>query len=223
MAFLDVAIADALFGEDNELSEFKRGTSLAQSLLGRDQEEAIREAQAAQDRLGREALATQIAAQARLEETLAPFVGFGTELIGQVDPLFGATAAESIAGSPTLTAFNELGMQAVSENPFLSSLSPEAIEQQQLINNIDLLSRERGDLLSAIGLGQASAAQQAAGQIETGARRADLLSQLGNVAAAGNIAQANIGAQRTGNLAGLGAGLLSAFNFGGGGQASGNA
>lgn len=212
MAFLDVAIADAIFGEDNEFSQFKKDTSLGHSLLGGDQEDAIEQAQQAQLRLGRAALATQLESQKQFEETLAPFVQFGSQLTPQVQQLFGPDVASSV--SKPLLDFNQFSVDQINANPLLATVDQSGLPASQLISNIPLVSRERGDLLSAIGLGQASASQTGAGALETGRRRADLLTQLGNVSAAGGIAQANVGSQRSQNIVGLGTGLASSF-FGG--------
>lgn len=170
-----------------------------------------------QERLGLEAISETEAAQRRLEETLAPFVGFGESVIPSYNQLFAPTTAESIAASPTISGLQGMGFDAVSSNPFLSQLNPAGLDQYQLIGGIPLLSRERGDLLSAIGLGQASAAQEAAANLQTGSGRADLLSSIGDVRAAQIIANQQRQAQNTQNLVGLGTALASYYYGGGGG------
>lgn len=164
-----------------------------------------------QEALGREALTEQEQSQLRLEQTLAPFVGFGLSGINNYQQLFQPTVAESISASPTVSGLQNLGAQSVANNPFLAQLDPAGLQQSQLVSGIDLLSRERGDLLSQIALGQASAAQQAAGNLQTGAGRADLLSQIGNVRAAGGIGAAQSRAQGAQNLTGLGLTLAGMF------------
>jgi len=181
------------------------------SLSGRSGIEAARQAALIQEELGREALAEQEASQLRLEETLAPFVGFGVSKIPEFQRLFQPTVSQSIAASPTVSGLQDLGSAAVADNPFLANLSPQALEASQLRSGIDLLSRERGDLLSAIALGQASGAQEAAGGLQTGGSRADLLSQIGNVQAAGLIGGAQAGAQGAQNMAALGTTIAGLF------------
>jgi hypothetical protein len=165
-----------------------------------------------QEALGREGLAEQDITQRRLEETLAPFVGFGEAGISNLEQLFQPTVAGSIAANPTITGLQGLGSEAVAANPFLAQLDPAAMEQQQLIGGIDLLSRERNDILNQIALGQASAAQQAAGGLQTGAVRSDLLSQIGNVQGAGVIGAQQSRAQGAQNITGLGLTLAGMFS-----------
>jgi hypothetical protein len=211
-AFFDPLTPD---GDEDPASRVSRAAGLRtpgealKDISGQTGVEAIKEGQRLQEQFAREALSEQDLAQLQLEETLSPFVGFGTGLIGQTQGLFGPGAS-----SPTLDQFSQSGMEQLRSNPMLRNISPGALEQQRLINDTDLLSRERGDLLSAIGIGQASAAQTAAGDITTGDRRGDLLSQIGNVRAAGGIGQAQAMGQGASNLAGIGSTVASAFNRG---------
>lgn len=191
-----------------ELLGIPSPTQLLEDFSGVTGARAAEQAALMQEQFAREGLAAQTEAQRRLEATLAPFVGFGRDIIPQLNQLFQPTVAGSVAASPTLQGFNEFNAQQLAANPFLAQLDPQGLQQSQLLSNVDLLSRERGDLLSAIGLGQASAAQQAAGDIQTGIGRTDLLSQIGNVQAAGGIGAANALGQGAGNIAGLGATLF---------------
>lgn len=193
----DLEIPDPL-GITGEMDEIEG------ALSGRLGQEAAERAALIQEELAREALATTEAAQFRLEETLAPFVGFGMEGIPNYQALFAPTVAESIQASPTVSGLLGLADPAITSNPFLANLDPAAMEANRLISGIDLLSQERGSLLGQLQLGQASASQQAAGQLSTGASSADLLSQIGNVQAAGLIGGSNARAQGAQNAAGAG-------------------
>lgn len=176
---------------------------MAEDFFGITGVNAIRAGQEYQNQLGYEGLAAQDEAQRRLEQTLAPFVGFGYGLL----PEYMGTFSGSSPNVDFLTG------QA---GDYLSGLSgfgglTGGLDNNALISGIDLLSRERGDLLSGLRLGQASAAQQAAGDLQTGANRADLLSQLGNTQAAAGLGIANAYGQGAQNLAGLGTTLAGAF------------
>lgn len=184
-------------------------------LTGQTGVDAVREAQNIQELLGREALDEISQGQLRLEETLSPFVEFGTGLLPRKTPfgrggdLFRGTIEDAINASP-LAGLQDFATREALGNPALSGVNPEDLQASALITGSDLLGRERSDLLQALQLGQASASQQAAGQIQTGAGEADLLSQLGNVRAAGGIGQAQAQAQGAQNIAGLG-GTIAGF------------
>lgn len=183
-----------------------------QTMSGQAGERAALEAALIQEAFAREALGETAASQLRLEETLAPFVGFGRNVIPEYQNLFGADVASSIAASPTISDLQAMGSQAVASNPFLASLNPAGLQSAQLVSGIPLLSRERSDLLSAIGLGQASAAQEAAGNLQTGANRADLLAGIGNVQASGLIGGQQARAQGAQNAAAAGTAIASFLN-----------
>ncbi len=181
------------------------------ALSGRLAQEAAEEAARIQEELAREALGRTEDAQFRLEETLRPFVDFGLEGVPQYQALFGPTVAGSISESPTVSGLLALSDPAIQDNPFLSGLDSDALERSRLITGIDLLSGERADLLGQAQLGQASAAQQAAGQLSTGAGASDLLTQIGNAQAAGVIGGHNARVQGSHNIAGIGAGIADIF------------
>ena len=164
---------------------------------------AAREGARLQEELAREGLLEQDIAQRRLEETLAPFVGLGTGLIPGFEQLFQGDVGSSIAASQNITDLTSLADQMIMDNPAFNPNAPSLLREGALLSGTDLLSRERGDLLSALGLGQASAAQQAAGGLQTGQNRVDLLSQIGNVQAAGGIGAAQALGQGGQNIAGL--------------------
>jgi hypothetical protein len=201
------------FGLDPDLGEKTAGMlglpspgGFAEDVSGISGARAIQEAQELQEQFGREALDVQRQAQLRLEETLAPFVQFSTGLLPQfqslmTDPLSNQTITD-------LTSLVDLS------NPALSPLAESIAAEAAPLTAFDLASRERGDLLSALRLGQASAAQQAAGGLETGGARQDLLTQIGNVQAAGGLGQAQALGQGAQNLAGLGTAIASRFRNG---------
>ena len=178
--------------------------------------EAAAEGARLQAEVGREGLQLTREAQERLEETLAPFVGFGEELIPQAMRLFGRNAGQAIVDDPVFTALADEAQRRIFANQAArgrlgSGETPIFLQDALLRTGTDLLSRQRGDFLSGIGLGQASAAQQAAGGLQTSSRSADILSQIGNVQAAGGIGAANALGQGSSNIVGLGTALASIF------------
>ena len=78
-------------------------------------------------------------------------------------------------------------------------------------SSLGFLGQQRSDLLNALRFGQASAAQQAAAGVQTGANVGNLLTQIGNAQASGIVGAANARAQGIQNLAGL-----ASFGLGGG-------
>lgn len=172
---------------------------------------AAAEAARLQEEFAREALTEQDISQRRLEETLAPFVQFGTGLIPSYEGLFQGDVASSAAGSQNITDLTAFADQLIMDNPAINPNARSILDTGALLNAPNLLSRERGDLLSALGLGQASAAQQAAGGLQTGQNRVDLLTQIGNVQAAGGIGQAQALGQGANNIVGLGTTLAQQF------------
>lgn len=172
---------------------------------------AAAEAARLQEEFAREALTEQDISQRRLEETLAPFVQFGTGLIPSYEGLFQGDVASSAAASPNITDLTAFADQLIMDNPAINPNARSILDTGALLNAPNLLSRERGDLLSALGLGQASAAQQAAGGLQTGQNRVDLLTQIGNVQAAGGIGQAQALGQGANNIVGLGTTLAQQF------------
>ena len=173
--------------------------------------EAARTGAQLQEALAREGLAEQDIAQRRLEETLSPFVNFGADRIGDFEGLFQGNVPQSAAANQNITDLTSFVDQMILDNPSMNPNAQSILNNAHLINAPNMVSRERSDLLSAIGLGQASAAQQAAGGLQTGAIRGDLLSQIVNVQAAGGIGAAQAFGQGGENLAGLGATLASRF------------
>jgi hypothetical protein len=129
---------------------------------------------------------------------------FGREALQQtVEGQFGA--------SPVLQDLTQFAQGQIAGNPALANLPQEYLDQSAMLTGADLLGRERGDLLNAIGIGQASAAQQAAGLMDVTGQRQDLLSQIGNVQAAGGIGQAQAFGQGAQNIAGIGTALAQQF------------
>jgi hypothetical protein len=173
---------------------------------------AALQASAIQAGLGRESLDVTRQAQQRLEETLAPFVGvgstdtslFGPDAVGQIsnDPAFQAALerqqtqflAQQAAGGRLATGETAGG---------LSNLTSQL--------GADFLSRQRGDQLSSLQLGQSSAAQQASAGLQSGARSSDILTQIGNAMAAGGIGAGQARTQGAQNTAGMAVALASLF------------
>jgi hypothetical protein len=179
--------------------------------------DAALEGAQSQTRIGREGLQLNAETLRRLEETLAPFLQSGQNRIGQASELFGPQGFQSISQDPSFLA----GANRVKQNTLAQQAArgrtgagetPFALSGQLSNFGQDFQSRQRGDLLSSLQLGQASAAQQAAGGLQSGQRASDLLTQIGNSQAAGGIGAAQSlgqGAQNTGSLIST---IFSAFS-----------
>lgn len=177
--------------------------------------EAALEGARSQTAIGREGLQINADALKRLEATLAPFLQAGQGRIGQASQLFGPQGAQTITQDPAF--------QAAANRELQSTLAQQAargrvgagetpLALQTGLSNLgaDFLSRQRGDLLGSLGLGQASAAQQAAGGLQSGQRASDLLTQIGNAQAAGGIGAAQSFGQGASNVTGL-VGTVASF------------
>lgn len=176
--------------------------------------DAAKEAAERQTAFGQEQLGHARDARQRLLETLAPFVGVGSSMTES--PLFGDQAVSHIAQDPAFQAALQQQQQQLLASQAargrlgtaetaggLSSLSGQIAS--------DFLSRQRGDTLGGIQLGQASAAQQASSGLGSGRQLADILTNIGNVQAAGSMGQAQAGAQGAQNVIGLATTLGSIF------------
>lgn len=179
---------------------------------------AAEEAAGRQEEAGQRAITVQEQAQQRLEETLAPFVSsLGTELLPQVSGLFGPTAGESILGDPVLQALQQDAerkiLQRQASGGRLDTRETDvALQDAFLRSGMGFLGQQRNDLLNALGMGQASAAQTGVSGVQSGANIGDLLTQIGNVQAGGIMGGQQARTQGLGNLISLGS-----MAFGGGG------
>jgi hypothetical protein len=149
--------------------------------------------------------------------------GLGVQ--GQAAQLFGPQGAQTILQDPSFqAAANRLQQQTLAQQAARGRVgageTPLALQSGLTSLGSDFLSRQRGDLLSALGIGQASAAgigqasaaQQAAGGLQSGQRASDLLTQIGNVQAAGGIGAAQSLGQGAQNVGGLASGIMSFFS-----------
>lgn len=202
---------DSIAGATSRLLGLRTPSEALADISGQTAADAQRTAAELQEKFGREALAESEAAQLALEETLAPFVGFGVGQIPRLQALFGGNTAESIAASKPIMDLTKFARDRIASNPALQGIDPGIIDRAALTTGANLLSRERSDLEQAIRLGQASAAQRAAGQTETGRFGADLLTQIGNLRAAGGIGAAQSMGQGAQNIVGIGTTLAEAF------------
>ena len=191
-----------------------------EDFTGKSAERAAREAARRQEEAGQRAITVAEEAQFRLEDALAPFVGaLGIDLLPQVQNLFGPTAGQSITQDPALQALlNESqrriqATQAAQGRP--GAETDMMLQDAFLRTGSDLLSRQRGDLLSALGMGQASAAQTGVSGINTAGRTGDLLTQIANAQAGGLVGGAQARAAGTGNIVNL-LGQLGGMFAGGG-------
>jgi hypothetical protein len=182
---------------------------------GRTGAEAALEGARAQTELGREGLRLEREAQERLRGTLSPFVNLGAGLTGRAGGLF--DSAESVLSDPAF--------QSAADKQELLTLIGQANRGrlstgetgESLVSGLsrlgsDFLSRQRGDLLSPIQIGQASAAQEASSGLASGQRRGDLLSQIGAAQAAGGIGAAQSFGQGAQNIGTAVAGIASFFS-----------
>lgn len=153
-------------------------------------------------------------------EDLAPFLQFAQGLIPQAEGLFGSNAATSIINDP---AFGALADEA--ERRIMASQAargrlgteetPIMLQDALLRTGVDLLGRQRGDFLSALGLGSGVATNLASVGGQSAAQGGDLLTQIANAQASGLQGQAMAKQQGFGNLLGLGAlGVGAAGGFG---------
>lgn len=192
------------------------------TISGQSAEDAAREAARRQEAAANRAIDVQEAAQLRLEETLAPFVSaLGTDLLPQVSSLFGASAGESILNDPVLQSLQGDAERRILQNQAVQGrLSTQetsnALQDAFLRSGLGLLSQQRGDLLGALGMGQASAAQTGVSGAQTGANVGNLLTQIGNAQAAGLIGGQQARSQGLNNLIGLGSMAFNAFGGVGG-------
>ena len=140
--------------------------------------EAALEGAKSQARVGREGLQINAETLQRLEQTLAPFLQAGLGVQDQASQLFGPGGAQSITQDPSFQAGanrtfqNTLARQAARGRTGAGE-TPLALQSGLTGFGSDFLSRQRGDLLSALGIGQASAAQQAASGLQSGQRSAN--------------------------------------------------
>jgi len=212
--FLDPLTPD---GDEDPASRLSREAGLrtpkeaTEDFTGVTAANAALEGARLQEQFGREALAESERAQLELEETLAPFVGFGVDRIPQLQSIMGGNTADRMAASQPVMDLTKFARDRISANPALKGVDPEIINRAALTTGADLLAKEQTELEQAIRIGQASAAQKAAGQTQTGAIGTDLLSQIGNVRAAGGIGRAQALGQGAQNIVGAGSGLVSAF------------
>jgi hypothetical protein len=191
-------------------------TGAINDITGRSAEEAARRAAGLQEDAGQRAITVAEEAQRRLEESLAPFAGaLGTDLLPQAQGLFGPTAGASIAQDPALQALLDESQRRIQASQAAQGRpageTDVLLQDAFLRTGSDLLSRQRSDLLSALGVGQASAAQTGVSGINTAGRTGDLLTQIANAQAAGQVGAAQAGAagtQNVVNLLGQGLGLL---------------
>jgi hypothetical protein len=179
--------------------------------------DAALEGAQAQTQLGRDALAVNREAEERMRQRLSPFVGVGTDALGQANQLFGADAAGTVMNDPAF--------QAAADRQELEILNRQSAQGRlntaetggalmSGFSNLgsDFLSRQRGDVLNAVQLGQASAAQTAASNLQGGASRGSILSGIGNAQAAGGMGAAQSMSQGTSNIASLAGGIMSMFS-----------
>jgi len=177
-----------------------------EAFTGQAGADAAIEAAERQAALGREGLALTRETQARLEETLAPFVGVGTGLLDS--GVFGPDAVAAISQDPAFqAALEQQQVQLLAQQAARGRLGTD--ETAGVLSGLtaqlgsDFLSRQRGDVLGGLQLGQASAAQQAAAGLTSGNRASDILTNIGNVTAAGGIGVQQAQAQGAQNVIGL--------------------
>lgn len=189
-------------------------TTVGRDITGENQARAAQSGAAAQERLGREAIDLQRENAAQIREDLDPFRQFGVGLLGQAEQLFGGNAGEQIINDPVFQALSGEARrqiesrQAARGRTFIPE-TDQALQDSFLRTGSQLLGQRQGNLLQALGLGQSSAAQQAAGGTQAAGNIANLLTQIGNAQAGGLTAAAGARAAGTGNLLQLAGSMFS--------------
>lgn len=191
------------------------------------QSDAADEASGAQ----RDASAAGIAEERRqfdqVRELLKPYIDAGTGAIGQQQALLGLGGADAqrqaisaLEGSPQMAALTQQGENALLQNASatgglrggnlqagLAQFRPQLLSQ--------LIESQFGKLGSVAGLGQASAAGQAAMGQQSGSNISALLSQQGQAIAGNALAQGQAQSQMWGTVGNV-AGQVGGYYMGGG-------
>ena len=155
-------------------------------------------------------------------ELMSPFVGAGERGLAGQEALLGLGGAEAqqqaISGLEQSPLFQSIVQQG--ENAMLQQASATgglrggnvqgalAQYRPQMLNQ--QIQQQLGQLGGLAGMGQASAAGQAAGGMQTGSNVANLLAQQGAATAGGQLAAGQAGQTAFGNLLGLG-GTVAGF------------
>lgn len=180
----------------------------SQAYTGYKAGQAAEKASEMQAQAGNEGMKTQYNMYQQLREDLAPYTQIGQELIPQAQNLYSPTAYESVRNDPTLQAIQQdaerkvLASQAA-RGRLGTGETPEMLQDMFTRSSLGFLGQQRSDLLNAIRLGQASAAQQGAAGVQTGANVAETLSGIGNAQASGIVGKQNAYNQAIGNTVSL--------------------
>lgn len=168
---------------------------------------------------GQKAIDRVDASQALFREDLTPFrEELGYNLLPQVAQLYGPDAGTAMLNNPIFQALADdatrrtLAAQASVGRAGAGETGP-LLQDQLLRTGYDLLSRERGDLLNAINYGQNAATQVGVSGNQVANRVGDLLTQIGNVNAAGGMARANAKRQSFQDLLQIGGAAANAAGF----------
>lgn len=197
-----------------------RVTNFVGDLTGANQvADAQRDGARIQAQAGQNAIDRIDASQALFREDLTPFrEELGYNLLPQVAQLYGPDAGTAMLNNPIFQALADdatrrtLAAQASVGRAGAGETGP-LLQDQLLRTGYDLLSRERGDLLNAIGYGQNAATQVGVTGNQNAVRIGDLLTQIGNVNAAGGMAGANARRQSFQDLLQIGGATANAFGF----------
>lgn len=200
------------------------------NITGETQAQAAQQAGQMQFQATQDAIAAQQAAAQQQRQDLQPFTEFGANLIPQANQafaqsgeLYGPGASDAIMNNPMFQAIQNQTQEQILNNQAVrgrlgTGETPMFMQDAALRTGFDILNNERNAatqrqqmLLQALGLGQASAAGQGAGGMQSAMQVGNLMGQGANAQASGLIGSANAQAQGTGNLLSLGGTLAGAF------------
>lgn len=160
-----------------------------------------------------------------ITELMAPYVSAGTQALQAQQDLLGlggaeqqTAALEALQESPQFQALTQQGEEALLANASatgglrggniqgaLAQFRPQILSQ--------LINQQVGQLGGLSGLGQASAARQAAAGQQSASNVGNLLTQQGQALAGGALAQGNVTRQAFGDALNIGSALLSGGVF----------
>lgn len=153
--------------------------------------EAVRQAQRAQERAGKDAIASHERGLEQLRADLEPFTQFGTGLLPQLQAALDPNQqASSIMNNPLFQQLaqdttNRVFSSQASRGRLGSSETANVLGSQLLPLGMQLQQQQISNLFNAVNLGQNSAAMQGQGAMQAKQFGADILQNIGNVQAAG--------------------------------------
>ena len=189
-------------------------------VLGGDAAEAAERASRQQQAAATEAIGFQRESRDLARADLAPFLQFGTNIMPQAESLLFDPAAQFqfLQDNPFFQQAVEEGRQDVlnlasSRGRTTAGDTREALINNAILSGLPILQGQQQNLLNALGIGQSSAAGQAATTMQAAPIIGDLITGRGAAKAAGTIGAENARTQGFQNLLNIGA---TAFGMPGG-------